>query len=224
MEKLDNQEELMDWEKQMVKEVTKRVTDEINRKKNSLLSRPRVIISDLSYELECKKRIKEEIAKYREQYTLGLLAKCGLDMNVFMNSSLFTSPRTRLMLEHIQGLIDGYDLSLTSYRKENGSFSLNVRERKPNGHPIDISKMSCRFANGILVIEYNGTRYEYNKDKHFLIYLNGDVILTDAKVMTLEEANEAIKDLMDDMHADRLQRERREQNAIQYAKTWRVEE
>ncbi len=224
MNKSDNQEMLMDWEKQMLMEITTRVNDEINRKKNNQSIRPRVIVSDLTYELERKKKIKEEFSKCREQYTLNILEKCGLNMTDFMNSSLFNSPRTSLMLAHIQGKIDGYDLYLTDHSNKDGSFTFNDPKRKPNGHPIDINRMLCYFVNDTLIIESDEVRYEYNKDEHCLIYLNGKVVATHKKVMTDKEEYEDIKNLMEDMRSDRLQSERKKEKSRQYAKTWRVEE
>ena len=214
---------MMDWEKEMVKEIASTIKDEIDKEKRIVISRPRVIVSDLSYELKRKARIKEEEIKYRRKHTLDILQKCGLDLNEFMNSSLYNSPRTDLMLEFIQGKIDGYDLSLTSKSKKNG-IVLNVRERRPNNHPIDINRLFCTFENETLILESDGIRYEYSKDEHSLIYLNGKVIITDCGVMTKEEEYESLRDFMDDMKSDRLQNERREEKAKQYAKTWWVEE
>lgn len=145
-------------------------------------------------------------------------------MTDFMNSSLFNSPRTSLMLAHIQGKIDGYDLYLTDHSNKDGSLTFNDSKRKPNTHPIDINRMFCTLANGTLIIESDGVIYEYNKDEHCLIYLNGKVVATHKKVMTDEEEYEDIKILMEDMRSNRLQCERREERAKQLAKTWRVEE
>lgn len=44
MRKIDKQEMLMDWEKQMLVEITTRVNDEINRKKNNQSIRPVLLL------------------------------------------------------------------------------------------------------------------------------------------------------------------------------------
>lgn len=194
MYKENNQEMLMDWEKQMYDEVSKKVDAEIEEE-NKRLAASHIFVSDL-FGVRRKEKIDKEVSKCREQHTLGILISRGLDLNKFKKSSLFNEYSTSLMLDHIQGKIDGYDLHLTYWMDEETLVSaINIPERVPNSHPFDINRMTCSLENDTLIIEIEGERYEYKQDEHYLIYLNGEVILTEEKVLTDEEIMEnVIKD------------------------------
>ena len=146
-------------------------------------------------------------------------------MTEFMNSSFFNNPNLNIMLEHIQGKIDGYDLLLNNIANEDSSISFNVRTRRLNGNPIDISKMFCTFVNGTLIIESDRVRYEYNEDEHCLIYLNGEVILNGLKkVLTKQEIMEDQIILEKDMKLARLRREKNEWKSHEDAEKFWVKE
>lgn len=221
MSKINEQEMVMDWEKQMILDVSKKIKEEIDEKKKRMSSSI-VKYPDTFFDLRREERILEEISKYRFQHTLGILEKCGLDMTEFMNSSLFNNPNLNIMLEHIQGKIDGYDLLLNNIANEDSSISFNVQTRIPNGNPIDISKMSCTFANDTLIIESDGVRYEYNEDEHCLIYLNGELVSNVLKkVLTSQEIMEDQMVLKKDMELARLRREKNEWKSLEAAeKFW----
>lgn len=195
MDKNNNQEMLMDWEKQLP-DVIKETVDKIveNEKNKFNTSRPRKLFTK-SYE----KAFREEITDFliyecRIKHTLNILEKCGLNIDKFKESSLYKSPRTNLMLEHIQGQIDGYDLSLIDIWN-NDVVRFNVERRQPIGEHIDINNMQCALINNSLIIKSGDSIYDYHKDEHCLIYLNGDVVVTHKKVMTEDELYKYEKDL-----------------------------
>ncbi len=210
MDKINNQEMLMDWEIQMIDEISKKVDIEIDEE-NKELARSHIFISDL-FGTRRQGKIDEEISKYRKQHTLGILASCGLDLSEFEKSSLNNEYNTNLLLNHIQGKIDGYDLDLTVWVDEvTLASAVNVPKRIPNYHSLDVNRMLCTLENDTLIIEVDGERYEYKQDEHYLIYLNGEVILTDEEIPTDEEIMESVKNDHERLHKNledsRLSRE-----------------
>ncbi len=223
MEKNDDQL-IFDWERQMIKEISQLIKKEIDEEK-ARLSHSMINFSTSYYESEYKKRVKKEVENYRIHHTLKILEEFGLDLKEFMNSPLYKSPRTSLMLEHIQGLIDGYDLSLISENNKTSdgvSISINVRKRINNGHPFNIDKMKCIYVNNSLIIEDDENRYVYYKDKHCLIYLNGNVILTNTIVHTEEEINESIARFHNEMERAINESNDKQQKSLDFAKTYWV--
>lgn len=198
MDKNDNQEMLMDWEKQMYAEIESKIDKEIElHKKNNVSVNKKIngkVIMNLKrlyspqyYALYKKRRIEEEVYVYRMAYTLSILEKCGLNLEKFEASTLFNSARTDLMLDHIQGKIDGYDLYLTGEKVDPHFLSNLFYVRKSNGNPLDVNNLSCKFKDNKLILESNGERFEYSKDEHCLIYLNDKVIIRNDGIPTPEE-------------------------------------
>ena len=225
MYKNDNQEMLMDWEKQLLAEIKERIKVEIEEeKRRNESSRPSTLMSNLAWMRKYNERVGEEFSKYSVQHTLGILVSCGLDLNELKKSPLFNSDCTGFMLEHIQGKIDGYDLFLTISEHEDGGIEINVRERKPNGHPFDKNRMLCTLANDVFIIEIDGVRYEYKQNEDYLVYSNGEteeVIDEVEKEVSKEDLIKAERDLHADMEANRKSREYSAQKSLERgAKYW----
>lgn len=197
MNEFNNNEDnmIMDWEKQLP-DVIKETVDEIveNERIKRNTSRPRRLF-DKYHEQAFREKVKEFlIYECRIKHTLNILEKSGLNINEFKESLLYKSARTNLMLEHIQGQIDGYDLSLIDIWDNNG-VRFNVEKRKPIDNHIDINNMKCNLDNNSLIIRSGDSIYEYHKDEHCLIYLNGEVVATHKKVMTEDELDKYEKGL-----------------------------
>ncbi len=186
---------IMDWEQQL-SDVVKEIVDEMVEKEKNRLnnSKPRRLFTK-AYEHSFREKItKYLIYERRMQHTLNILEKCGLNINEFKESSLYKSPRTNLMLQHIQGQIDGYDLSLIDiWNKDVVRFDVELRQ--PIDEHININNMQCIMINDSLIIRSGNLIYEYHKDEHCLIYLNGKVVVTYKKIMTEEELDKYEKGL-----------------------------
>ena len=195
MDKNDEQEMLMEWEKQLP-EVVKENVDEIveNERIKRNTSRPRRLF-DKYHEQAFRENVTDFlIYECRIQHTLNILEQCGLNISEFKKSLLYKSPRTNLMLKHIQGQIDGYDLSLIDIWN-NDVVRFNVERRKPIDKHIDVNNMQCTLINNSLIIKSGDLIYMYQKDEHCLIYLNGEVVVTHKKLMTEDELDKYEKGL-----------------------------
>ena len=195
MDKNDNQEMLTEWERQLpdaIKETVDKIVENERIKHNT--SRPRRLF-DKYHEQAFREEVTDFlIYECRIKHTLNILEKCGLNIDEFKESSLYKSPRTNLMLEHIQGQIDGYDLSLIDIWN-NDVVRFNVERRQSIDKHIDINNMQCALINNSLIIKNGDSIYEYHKDEHCLIYLNGEVVATHKKVMTEDELDKYEKGL-----------------------------
>ncbi len=195
----DNREQNMffEWELQMLDDVSKLVNKMVELEKlrfNS--SRPRRLFS-VAYEKKFRRYVSREIIyNYRMKHTLDILSQASLDVDKFKSSTLYKSPYTDLMLEHIQGIIDGYDLNIINTWDnfdEDRIIHFDIRKRSLNGNPLDISKMQCSLVDNRLIIKYEDLVYEYRKDEHCLIYLNDKIVMPHEKVRTKEEEEQLKK-------------------------------
>ena len=173
--------------------------------------RPRVICDNF---LDASNKKKEYENKYRINYTLGLLKKCGLDVDEFKNTWIYCS-NPLYVLGCIHDKMDGYDYD-------------EKISRIPNGHAMDLSKTICFCDGDKLVLKDNEVEYVFYVDIHKIIYVNGINELGLKGVPTKEEyekiERESLESLREDMEADRLQHDRRMQRSMEYAKHFWVKD
>ena len=184
----DNEKNMiMEWEMQLADIIKETVDKQVEKEKIKFnTSKPRRLFTKF-YEQTFRKEITESLTyECRIKHTLNILEKCGLNIDEFKKSLLYKSARTDLMLEHIQGQIDGYDLSLVDIW-DNNIVKFNVEKREPIANHLDINNMQCTLTNNSIIIKSGDLVYEYHKDEHCLIYLNGEVVITKKKIKTEEE-------------------------------------
>ena len=206
---------LTSWEKRMRKAIEKQVEEEIQKKKEEEKAKhPRgwgicVIYSD-PYAVYRKKRIDEIEKIYRENHTLKILAKCGLDINEFKKTWMGTCSRNDMLLGCVQDKIDGFD-----YDDEGA--------RIPNNKNMNIKNMTISYEGDVLKISDGNNTYKFKVDEHQLIYVNGENVFESSlnPIKTSEEERQALEDFHRDMQADRLNHDRAMQKSLEAAsKFW----
>lgn len=206
---------LADWEKEMKKDIDKIVESEIKSFIEQEKAHPKAVkyYSDsvAVREIYRSKKSFEYEMEYRDNYTLKLLKQCGLDIKSFEKTWMCICNRSSVLLGCIQDKIDGF------YYDENG-------ERVPDNHPMDLNNVTFEYKEGVLTMTDGIVTYYFYVDEHQIVYVNGENVLDLTPVPTKEDENRMIRDLMDNMRADRLNHERRMQKSLEYAKTWRDEE
>ena len=206
---------LTNWEKQMKKDIEKIVEGEINTLAEIEKADPWAVKCFSTDARVCeiyRNRMKSEYeVEYRDNYTLKLLKQCGLDTDAFLKTWMGICSRSSILLGCIQDKIDGF------YYNDYG-------ERISNNHPLDLNNVIILYENGVLTIKDDEVSYDFYVDEHQIVYVNGENVLCLAPIPTNEDENRMIRDLMENMRADRLNHERVMRKSLEYAKTWKDDE
>ena len=209
---------LTTWEKKMKKAIEKQVDEEIQSKKdeqNRLDNIKRRLV--ISYDRDLldvkgyrEKRISQIEKAYRRKYTLDILEKCGLNIYEFLQTKMGKCHRINMLLGCVQDKIDGFDYD------EKGA-------RIPNNRKMDIDKMKVLYEDEVLRIDDGVYPSEFKFDTHEFIYVNGENVFESSlnPIITPAEEKRMLKNLRDNMRADRLSHEKKMQKSLEAAsKFW----
>jgi hypothetical protein len=201
---------ITDWEKMMKSSIDQIVDGEEASKREvetQVSEIPRIIHCNF---LEINNRKKEYEEKYRINYTLSLLKRCGLNIDKFKKTRMFKAGGLSL-LSCIQDKIDGFNYD------ENTN-------RVPNGHVMNIDETKCVYKEGHLYLMDEAVLYDFRVDSHKIVYVNGENVLNSSGVLTskeIKEVEDSLQDLHDDMKSDRLRHEKSMQKSLDEASKWR---
>lgn len=220
-------EYLTEWEIRMKESIDAIVDDEIKLIKqvyeehekekiggnNVFGKRPTRCDRAFYVETDPSKKAQEYETLYRRNYTLAILKRCGLDIEMYKKTWMGLCNRSDRVLRCIQDKIDGFDYD-------------DNEERISNNEPMSSSDMTVEFKDGVLTISdgvltiSDGIHtHTFMVDKDQLIYVDGVKVLNLSK----EPNSEKIMNLIEHMRADRIAKERRDERTLKYASTWRVE-
>ncbi len=204
---------LTSWEKEMIKYINEQIDEETIKQERFSIPRRTVIVVplvllDKNYR---KKRIDEIEEAYRKNYTLNILAKCGLNIDEFNKTWMGTCSRSDMLLGCVQDKIDGFD-----YDDEGA--------RIPNHKKMKRNNMIVTYENDVLRITDGNNTYEFKVDEHELIYVNDENVFASSlnPIPTKEEEYEELRRLHEDMEADKIRNDRATQKSLDFAKTFWV--
>jgi hypothetical protein len=204
---------LTSWEKEMIKYINEQIDEETIKQERFSIPRRTVIVVplvllDKNYR---KKRIDEIEEAYRKNYTLNILAKCGLNIDEFNKTWMGTCSRSDMLLGCVQDKIDGFD-----YDDEGA--------RIPNHKKMKRNNMIVTYENDVLRITDGNNTYEFKVDEHELIYVNDENVFASSlnPIPTKEEEYEELRRLHEDMEADRIRNDRAMQKSLDFARTFWV--
>lgn len=215
-----NAKYLTEWEIRMKESIDAIVDDEINlikqvyeeQEKEKIGGRnvfgKRPVRCDRAFYVETSpsKKAQEYETLYRRNYTLAILKRCGLDIEMYKKTWMGLCDRSDLVLRCIQDKIDGFDYD-------------DNEERISNNESMSSSDMTVEFKDGVLTISDGTHTHTFMVDKDQLIYVDGVKVLNLSK----ESNSEKLMDLIENMKADRIAVERSDEKHLQYASTWRDE-
>ena len=180
---------IMDWEIQMKENIDIIIKNELNL----LIEQEKIVKGDKVFtdspakrELYYNSKQSEYEREYRDNYTLKILSKCGLDIESFVKTWMGVCERSSVLLSCIQDKIDGF------YYNELG-------ERVSNNHPLDINNVNVIYEEGVLTLEDDESHYDFYVDENQIVYVNGENVLNLVPVPTREEDNKMIRNLMNNM-------------------------
>ena len=179
---------LTDWERKMRDDIKVIVSNELQALIDQEIDNHKSYYKDnpAACELFESRKQEEYERDYRDNYTLSLLRKCGLDTNEFEKTWMGICSRSNLVLSAIQDKIDGF------YYDEYGN-------RISNNHKMDINNIDVWYENGLLTIKDDKVLYQFYVDENQIIFVNGENIFNLAPIPTKKKEKQMIKSLMNNM-------------------------